>query len=389
MSRDVARLAVLCGAGLTVGTAQAIVVPYVALYLGSLGAGEMAIGSVVASGFLVPLFGAVATGKLVDRFGVRRVLTWGAVVLLASVAPLAWRANVATLAAFTIAAHVGHVATVIAAQQAVARTIASKEAAFGWFTTFVSGGQLAGPLVMGASVDAFGYGGGAWAFAAAALLACLVAATSWPVLPPLRGGGEARPASVRAALRGSPAALLAIAGSGVGLFVIGAHQAFYPVFLASASVGAFTIGVVLATRALASILVRPFLAWAVARTGSRAAVFAGALAACAAGIALPLAPAPVGLALLGSVLIGVGAGLAQPVSMVLVTEAVPSATRGAALGVRMAVNYAGLGSASFAVGVGVAALGFGPAFLLAGAAPAVVAGVVAWRRGDVDWVDAG
>lgn len=384
MRPEAARLVVLCAAGMAVGTAQAIVVPYVALYAGALGAGEATIGAVVAAGFLVPLTGAVTAGKLVDRFGVRRVLGGGAALLLLSVTPLAWRAQVATLAAFTIAAHAGHVACVIAAQQAVARTITPRESAFGWFATLVSAGQLVGPLAMGAALDNFGYAGGAWAFAVAAALALLVVLGAWRVLPRLQGGGPAPRESVRAALRAAPAARLSIAGSGVALFVMGAHQAFYPVFLASASVSAFMIGLVLAVRALAAIAVRPFLAWVVARTGSRAAVFAASLAACGLGLALPLAAAPLALALAGSVLIGMGTGLAQPISMVLVSEGVPGAARGAALGVRMAVNYVGMGAASVAVGAGVSVLGYGPGFLLAGLVPAVVAGVVVRRRGIVD-----
>jgi MFS family permease len=117
---------------------------------------------------------------------------------------------------------------------------------------------------------------------------------------------------------------------------------------------------------------------------SNAALFAASLLACAVGIALPLAPAPFVLGLVGSVLIGIGSGFAQPLSMVILVDNVATAARGALLGVRMAVNYGGIGLSSFTVGAAVTALGGTAAFALAALLPTSLAIGVVRYRADVD-----
>ena len=165
---------------------------------------------------------------------------------------------------------------------------------------------------------------------------------------------------------------------------MGAHQAFYPVVLDGMGVAAGTIGLILALRAAASIAVRPFLALFIRWTGSRAVVYGASLAACGIGIAIPFLPAPIALAAGASLLLGVGSGLAQPMSMVLLVDHVPPEHHGSLLGVRMAVNYASIGVATVALGAAIATVGPVAAFAATGAFPAAMAAAVLRRRAQVD-----
>ncbi len=380
-----ARLLILCGLGLLIATVQAIVIPFAALYASGLGAAPFAVGAVVASGFLVPLLAAVRIGKIVDRFGARAVITVGAGLLALAAVPVAVAPSLWTIAALAVITNFGHVSAIVASQRSVARTVRSRETAFGWFTTSVSVGQLIGPLAMGVAIDHFGFGGGTAATLAAAVAVLVLALAVRRRLPgPSPTAADAAPVSVRRDLRADPVVPVAILGSGGVLFAMGAHQAFYPVVLDGLGVGAGTIGGILALRAAAAIAVRPFLAAWVRASGSRAVVYGASLAACGVGIAIPFLPAPVALAAAASLLLGLGSGLAQPMSMVLLVDHVPPEHHGSLLGVRMAVNYGAIGVASVALGALIAGVGPVAAFAATGAFPAAMAAVVWRRRGQVD-----
>jgi MFS family permease len=380
------RLILLSAKGFLVATAQAIVVPLAALYATRLGASPSLVGIVVALGFLVPLLAAIRVGRLTDRFGVRTVMALGVTLLLVGPLPVVVAPSVASLVVLIVLTNLGHVSIVVASQHDVARTLPSREAAYGWFTTSVSVGQLVGPMAMGIAVELGGFPAGLGVTAAASGLAVLLMVLWGRTMLSARQAptdGYRKP-SIGSALAGSRAVPLSIASSGAVLFTMGVHQVFYPIVLDTAGVGISTIGLVLSARAGAAIIVRPILPVVARTVRSNAALFAASLAACAVGIALPLFAAPVALGLVGSVLIGVGSGFAQPLSMVILVDNVSAAARGALLGVRMAVNYGGIGLSSFSVGAAVSALGGTAAFALAALPPAALAMSVLRYRSDVD-----
>ncbi len=99
------RLLLLCGLGLAIATVQAIVIPFASLYATGLGAPPLLVGVVVASGFLIPLLATVRIGKIVDRFGVRTVVTAGAVLMVAAPVPVALAPSVVTVGLLSIVAN--------------------------------------------------------------------------------------------------------------------------------------------------------------------------------------------------------------------------------------------------------------------------------------------
>lgn len=386
MTEAARRLVLLSAKGFLVAAAQAIVVPFAALYATRLGASPSLVGLVVALGFLIPLLAAVRVGRLTDRFGVRAVMTLGVSLLLIGPVPVALAPSVVSLVILIVLTNLGHVSIVVASQHDVARTIPSREAAYGWFTTSVSIGQLVGPIAMGFAIEAGGFSGGLAAAASASALAFVLLMIWGRTLLSRRQvhGAAYRTPSIGAALAGSRAVPLSIASSGAVLFTMGVHQVFYPLVLDTAGVDVSTIGLVLGARAGAAIVVRPFLPLVARAIPSTAGLFAGSLLACAVGIAMPLFPAPLTFGLIGSVLIGVGSGFAQPLSMVVLVENVTASARGALLGLRMAVNYGGIGLSSFTIGAAVTAVGGAAAFGLAALVPTSLAIAVLHYRRDVD-----
>lgn len=376
------RLLLLSATGFAVATTQAIVVPLTALYARELGASAGMIGAIVATGFLIPLFVAVRAGKLVDRFGAKPVLLLGTLLLLSSGLPALISPGIVTLTALMVLAHLGHSTSVVAAQSAVARLRGSREVSFGWFTTSVSAGQLVGPLLMGQAVEVYGFATGLALLTFTGLASFLLGLFTSSGPRPAERQGSAERVSVRKELPRFPGAVLAIGGSGSVLFVMGVHQAFYPVFLAELGVGASLIGLILALRAFAAILVRPFLPLSVRWAGSRGAVFLTSLLLCALGIALPVGIAPLVIAGVASLLVGLGSGLAQPLSMALIADHIPGRLQGAILGTRMAVNYVGVGSSTILIGAAIGMVGYSSAFFVSALIPAGMA-VLVFRRLDL------
>lgn len=261
------RLALLCATGVFVAMVQASVVPYVALHAGAVGAPPAVTGLIVALGFLLPLTIAIRIGKIVDRYGVHALLVVGSMLLVAGPIPVMVAPNPVTIVLLTVLVNLGHVTCVVASQRAVAQTVASRETAYGWFTTFVSLGQLIGPILLGQAIDSRGLQAGLGSLEFSALAALAFAVVTRFLIPRQAGRPSHAHPSIRGELRGNRAFLISIAGSGAVLFVLGVHQTFYPVVLDSMGVSAFVIGLILGARAVAAVLVRPLLALAIRWTG--------------------------------------------------------------------------------------------------------------------------
>ena len=111
--------------------------------------------------------------------------------------------------------------------------------------------------------------------------------------------------------------------------------------VAHASTSAMTpvvIGVLVSLRAGVSMLIRPFMARMIALAGGRENTVLLSLGTLAAGIGLlGLFEHMVLLGLL-AVLVGIGSGLTQPLSMVILAESVEREKRSGALGMRLMAN---------------------------------------------------
>ena len=380
-------LLALCSGAALLFTAFFMTGTLAPLLAGALEAPPATIGVVISAAFLFPFFLAIPAGSLVDAVGPKPMLLVGTALLALAPAWVAVAPSLPSLIAVQVAAGLGQLIAVVAAQSLVASLGEGREREgnFGWYGAFVSGGQLAGPVLAGVLVDLTG-------FRAAYLVAALAAAAGVATFAVLRAPGRrSDAASRRRAAFVRPGTLLAIARlptaqvslwvSGTVMIVLIGHNSFLPAFLDGLAIPASVIGVVISARSAASVLIRPFMAATVRAFGGRLRTFLVTIAASAAGVA-GIAAAPNLAALLASsLLLGLAVGVAQPLTMVAMVEEVAVASHGVAFGTRITANRLVQFVAPLAMGLVAQALGYAAMFLVAAAVVAVTAvGLAALRR---------
>ncbi|MBV2365405.1 MFS transporter [Streptomonospora nanhaiensis] len=327
----------------------------------ALGGDAAAVGLITAAYALLPVVMAVPLGRFIDRtrHGVVLIAAGTGLLAAASLA-LAAAQGLALIAAASAVLGVGHLVCMIAGQGLIARLSPDSglDRAFGWFTAAASLGQLVGPLISGAVLGDAGGPALVGATTTALLIAGAMAALGLlPLAAParLRPRPGTRAAGARggeggrgAAERMSSLALLRRPGLPSGLFSslallasIDILTAYLPLIAEARGISPATVGVLLAVRALTSLLSRLSLPWLIVRWRRRTlltASTAGAGAALAV-VALPIgSPVALGAVLaLGGFLLGLG----QPLTMTIVATAAPQTARATALALRLWGNRVG------------------------------------------------
>jgi MFS family permease len=154
--------------------------------------------------------------------------------------------------------------------------------------------------------------------------------------------------------------------------------AFLPLLGEENGIAPIGIGVLLAIRAAASItsrLLLPVMLSQWSRTGLITASLVGA------GITLAILPWLLGNLVMAGVLlaiVGFFLGLGQPITMTLITRAVPPDARGAALALRLLGNR--LGQVALPIGAGLLAAPAGPGGALWMSSAVLCAASIRWRR---------
>jgi MFS family permease len=279
---------------------------------------------------------------------------------------------------------------------------------YGWYGTAAAVGQLIGPALAGVLIDTAGYVATWWVVAGISALAFL----ALPRLITLRSrriagdriAGEASAAGADAGDRQEPAspaaaasapkvkknlryylntnAVIAILASFAVLFADGARGTFFPVLMDEFGYSATVIGIFLSVRALVSISVRFFMGRLSATLGGRFPALIFSIVSLAFGIALtPFCRGYVALSL-NSILVGIGLGMALPLSMATVSEGVAPEDRGVAMGIRLTGNRLAQLSNPLFFGILAQSYGFTVAFLAGGALLLACAAPMAlwWKR---------
>ncbi len=338
-------LTIICVVMAATFATQTMVVTLVPLLGVSLGATPATVGLLVSMGAVLPLFLATLVGVAVDRFGPVRLIVLGSIGIAAAPVLVAVSPSLVTLAVTQALVGLFHLMLVVAAQAYVAGlgSAATHEKNFGWYTTFLSVGQLIGPLTGGFIANSHGFPA---AFAAASIIAIVAAALTY-LLPRVPSLGLA-PRSTRQVFEAlgdvlkSRGATVAVVVSTCLILVLSAYQAFFPVHLELLGYPASAIGAFIGARALAAILVRPFISRIVSLCSGRKRAFLLALALTGIGLlvaGIAVSTLPLGAA---SAMLGIGLGLGLPLSMVATVEHVAAGSRGTALGLRLTGNYAAL-----------------------------------------------
>ncbi len=324
-----------------VQTMLLVTIPLTAL---DLGATPATVGGILSAPHLLPLILAIPLAGVITRNGGKAAVLWGGVgMMLGAWSPLLVP-GLPGLVLAQLLVGTAHMVMILAGQTIVSGLGQGKvlERYFGWYTTCLSGGQLIGPMLAGWLLD---HHGSALTFIVTGAIAGLALISGFGLTGSARAGHSVERSMMgfRAQLRlarENPGVQISIALTVSVIFVLGAYGTFLPVYLESLSVSATDIGMLLSLRALSAMAIRPFMPTAIQVMGGR--VRAMLISATAAALGLMLTGWMESMVLLGilGVLIGIGSGVSQPLSMVVLAETVPLAQRSGALGMRLMANRA-------------------------------------------------
>lgn len=333
---------------------------------------------------VAPLVLAVPAGTAVDRFGERRVMLVGAVLVVASAAVFVLLGGgVAGLVAASVLLGTGHLCSVVGEQALVANATPAgrHDTAFGHYTFAAALGQALGPaliLLFGGRrtipateaifVSALGI--------AAALLAVTLLLRSSRREKAAGAGGQA--GGMRTLLR-RPGLLRALTVSCVVLAAVDITLVYLPALGTERGIASGAVGVLLTLRAAASMVSRLFLGRLSARLGRRT-LLVGSVALSAVGLAVAVVPMPVWALAVVVAALGLGLGAGQPLTMSWLAEATPPGLRGRAMSLRLTGNR--VGQVVVPSAAGLLAAGAGAAGVLALTAAGLAAVGVAARRID-------
>jgi MFS family permease len=343
------------------------------------------LGALTASFAVVPLVLAVPSGQATDRFGERRVMLVGAVLMTVSGAVFATeRGGAAGLVLGSVILGTGHLLSVVGQQAAVANTAGPGrfDTAFGYYTFAASLGQAIGPALItilggkGAIPDT------APIFATATGLGVvLLACTAFLRMPAReRASGDAARGGMGTLLR-LPGLLRALLISCVVLSAVDITLVYLPALGTDRGLAAGAIGLLLTLRAVASMSSRLFLGRLVRWAGRRRLMIVS-VALSAVSMAVVAIPMPALAMAAVVVLLGLGLGVGQPLTMSWLAEVAPAGLRGRAMSLRLTGNR--LGQVLIPSAVGLVAAGVGAAGVLAATAAALAVVGVAARRLAVD-----
>ena len=296
------------------------------------------VGILVAVYAFLPMLCAVAAGRISDRIGVRRPMLAGSLGLAAGALIPVFVPGLIALFASAALVGVAFMTFQVAAQNATgelgdttARVHNFSQLAVGYS---ISG--LLGPLIAGFTIDHAGYTTSFALLAAIPLLPTVVLAAGKVALPgphPVRAAGIAGSAfdlvTHRKLRRVFAVNVLLSMGWDVHTIVI-------PVYGAGIGLSASQIGMVLASFAAATFVVRFSMRWIVRRATPHQVLTAALFIAAAVYMLFPFvhsAPALIAM----SFTLGLGLGMSQPMVMALLHIHAPPGRTGEAAGVRMSL----------------------------------------------------
>ena len=329
----------------------------------ALDASALTVGVLMSLYAALPMMLSMASGRLVDRIGVRRPILLSVAFLAISVALPGIAPGILALHLAAAGAGMGFMLFHIGVQHAVGEMspAAERKDNFGWLALGFSISNFVGPTFAGISIDTLGF---RVTFCLLALFAVSsLALLAWrrkslPHTPQREHDGTVRNTWD---LMRNPALrrLFIVSGllaSAWDLFVF-----VMPIYGTSIGLNASTIGLILGSFALATFLVRLALPWLSRRVREWPLITTTFAIAALAYALFPLVEAVTLLAAI-AFLLGLGLGATQPSIMSLLYLSAPPGRAGEAVGIRSVVLNASHTVLPLAFGAVGAALGMMPVF---------------------------
>ena len=367
-------------------TATGIAGPVIPLLLVDLGASPALLGIIIGGSTIVSLFLAVPGGYLTGRIGTRTTVVIGSVTMSLPCFVVAAAPSLGTVFGAMVVIEIGRILVAVAAQAHVANLGHTPGARprnagldFGWYGSAAAVGQMLGPVIGGLLLDGLGAPS---AFLGKALLGLASAGAYFLLIgnpreapghqsPPEPGSRGPRRAWLAVLNRG---ALTAILASFAVIFALGARTSFYPIYVRDIGFSAVVIGVLMSARAFVSMGSRLLMGRMIRIMGGTSRTLVASMVILAVGIGTTPLLRSLPLLLANSILVGLGVGIALPLSMATVADEVEPGMRGVAMGVRLTGNrlatlFNPLLFGAVAQGLGIpAAFAIGGVLLAAGAA---------------------
>ncbi|MEP7329532.1 MAG: MFS transporter [Betaproteobacteria bacterium] len=335
----------------------------VSLYALHLGVSSAVVGVLLALYAFLPMFCAVAAGRLSDRIGVRRPMLVGSLALAAGALLPAIMPGLPALFASATIVGVSFMLFQVAVQNATGELggPAVRANNFGLLALGYSISGFVGPLLSGFTID---HGSYAITFAVLGLIPLVPAA--------LLGAGKlALPGPHAARVKNQAGGALALLTHHKlrRVFFVNVllamgwdlHTIVIPIYGASLGLSASQIGMILAAFAAATFIVRFSMRWILMRFTEHQVL---TIALVTAGVVYLLFPfsssAPTLMAL--SFSLGLGLGMSQPMVMSLLHSHAPPGRMGEAAGVRMSLVQSMAVAVPLTFGVLGATVGLTPVF---------------------------
>lgn len=311
----------------------------ISLFAIELGASQITIGTMIAMYSLLPALLAVYAGKLSDRLGVRVPMLAGSLGVAAGLLVPWLSPSLPALYASAALIGASHMFYNVSAQNLVGSLGGAEERTrnFSNYALAMAIGSFLGPLAAGFSIDYVGHATGYLYVAVLPLVPAVIMVSARKVGRGPRVTTEDEQAVLATSLLANPVLRRTLIASAVAVTAQDLFQFYMPIYGHSVGLSASAIGVVLAMSGIAAFLVRTGLPVLLKRWGPDT-VFNGSLYVSAAAFLLfPLFSGALALAAIALVL-GLGMGCAQPVTLMLIFSRAPEGRSGEALGMRVTIN---------------------------------------------------
>jgi MFS family permease len=312
----------------------------ISLFALELGASQLYIGVMIAMYSLFPALLALYAGRLSDRLGVRPPMLAGTLGVAIGLL-LPWLSPTVP-ALYASAALIGfsHMFYNVATQNLVGSLSGGSEQRTRNFSNYalaMAVGSSVGPLAAGLAIDHIGHALSYLCFAALPLVPALIIAGTRSVAGGRRVKTEDEQAVLATSLLANPVLRRILVGSAIAVTAQDLFQFYMPIYGHSAGMSASGIGVVLGMSGLAAFVVRIWLPALTKRWGPHAVFNTSLYVAAVAFLLVPLFNDVYTLSAVALVL-GLGMGCAQPVTLMLIFSRAPEGRSGEALGMRVTIN---------------------------------------------------
>ncbi|MDF2937741.1 MAG: transporter [Paenibacillaceae bacterium] len=340
--------------------------PAIPLYAASLGASTMDIGVLTACYAFLPMFFSISAGKIADRFGDRLPILFGMTGCGIAMALPWFFPSLWALYMSQLITGFSSIFIAISLQNALGHAApeGKRDDYYGWFSTANSLGSFLGPVTAGYLIGHVSYSA-VFIAAFAVFVISFVFALRLP-------GQKRKKEQPKVGLTDSlvllkhPGLRRALIGNALALYSREIFTAYFPLYATGHGIDVSVIGWILSIQGLSMVLVRFFMSRLLQKFSHNAILVGSILVSGVAFLLVSFTTNPVWLGA-WSVLMGLGLGCGQPISMTVAYNSSPKSRTGEVLGLRLFINRVSQFTAPLFFGLVGASLGLVSVFYVSGA----------------------